>query len=274
MSQDTASRGGTLRAGESRNLRALWRVVFEKELIILKRYWFNTLAGVLANYIMFAFLFFGGQVAAPTLIDDHLAGLIVGFFVWTMAWGTFQATANTITREAQWGTLEQMYMTPFGLLNVVVARLFVQITVSLVSGSLILISMMVTTQTWLSISPLTVVPLAFVTMASATAVGFAFGGLALIYKRISSVFLIVQFLLLGAINAPDELLGSDLLPLAYGTDLLVRAMDASQPVALWEFEPFALFKLGAVTLGYVVFGVLAFRYAVGVAKRRGVMGHY
>jgi len=250
---------------------AVVRVVFAKYLTILKRYWFNTAAGLLTNYIMFAFAFFGGQAAAPSLVQDHLAGIIVGFFVWAMSWGAFQQSAQHLTQEAQWGTLEQQYMTPVGITWVLAARVAANLAVTLVTGATVLVAMMATTGRWLALDPLTVVPLAALTMGSAAGLGFAFGGLALVYKRISSVFLIVQFLLLGAINAPDTVL-ADLLPLSLGTDLLHHAM--AENVPLWELPVADLVVLVAVTAGYLVFGLAALRYAVRVTRRRGIMGHY
>jgi ABC-2 type transport system permease protein len=277
MSAETASRPSV----ESTNVwdaderdpskRALLRVVFEKYLILMKRYWVNTASGLLANYLMFAFVFFGGQAAAPSIVENNLAGIIVGFFVWSMSWGAFQQGAQSLSQEAQWGTLEQQYMTPLGLTWVLVARLAADITMTVVTGIVMLLSMMVTSGTWLAVDPLTVGPLAFLTMGSAAGLGFAFGGLALVYKRISSVFLIVQFLLLGAINAPDAP-GAALLPLALGTDLLHLAMATSVP--LWELPIADLATLLAVTAGYLVTGILALRYAIDVARRRGIMGHY
>lgn len=253
------------------SLRALLQVVFEKELVILKRYWFNTASGLGANYIMFVLLFFGGQASVPTVVDDNLTGIIVGFFVWTMAWGTFQSSAQTLTMEAAWGTLEQMYMSPLGLFSVISVRILVKVTYSIVTGGLMLVLMMLTTRHWIRIDPVTIVPLAFVTMTSATGLGYAFGGLALVYKRISNVFIIVQFLLVGAIGAPPSM-AANLLPLAWGTDLLVLATEDG--ASLWELPVADLVGVSAVSAGYVLLGYVAFQYSIRVAKRRGVMGDY
>lgn len=272
MSSGTEHRRDSWNARErTPSRRAVVRVVFGKYVTILKRYWFNTTAGLLTNYIMFAFAFFGGQAAAPSLVENHLGGIIVGFFVWTLAWGAFQQSAQHLTQEAQWGTLEQQFMTPVGITWVLVARIAANLAVTLVTSATVLVAMMATTDRWLALDPLTVAPLAFLTMGSAAGLGFAFGGLALVYKRISSVFLIVQFLLLGAINAPDVAV-ADLLPMSLGTDLLHYAMTENAP--LWKLPVTDLAVLVAVTAGYILAGLLALRYAIDVTRRRGIMGHY
>lgn len=253
------------------SVRALFRAVFEKELILLRRYWFNTVAGLSANYILFVFFFFGGQTVAPELIEDNLTGIIVGWFVWTMSWSSFQESAQTLKREANWGTLEQTYMSPLGLFSVVTVRIFVQLLFTVLTGVVMLLLLMATTGHWIVFDPITILPLAVVTMASATGLGFAFGGLALIYKRISSVFLIVQFLLLGAIGSP-EAVETNVLPLSWGVGVLTRAMEDG--LSLWQLPARDLLGVTAVSVGYLAIGYVAFRYAVTVAKRRGVMGHY
>ncbi|MDF9747481.1 ABC transporter permease [Natrinema salsiterrestre] len=250
---------------------ALVRAVFEKELTLLKRYWFNTVGGLAANYILFVFMFFGGQAVAPTVFENNLTGIIVGWFVWAMSWSSFQESAQTLTREATWGTLEQTYMTPIGIFPIMTARIIVGLAFTVTTGLIMLILMMATTGHWVLFDPFTVLPIAFVTMASATGLGFAFGGLALIYKQISSIFLIVQFLLLGAIGSPDLAI-TKVLPLSWGTTLLTYAMEEN--VSLWQLPIFDLLGVVAVSTGYIGIGYAAFGYAVRVAKRRGIMGHY
>lgn len=252
-------------------LRPLFRVVFEKEYAILKRYWINTAAGLIANYVMFILIFFGGQEVAPSIIEGNITGLIVGWFIWTMSWSSFQQSAQTLTREATWGTLEQTYMNPHGLFPVVTARILVQLCFTVLTGTVMLILLMATTNHWIVINPLTVFPIAFVTMASATGLGFAFGGLALIYKQVSSTFIIVQFLLLGAIASPQETI-MNILPLSWGTNLLARAMDDG--VHLWQLPILDIVGVVVVSLIYVLFGYAIFRYSVKITKSRGIMGHY
>ena len=253
------------------SLRALFRVTFEKEFIILRRYWFNTVGGIGANYVLFLLVFLGGRTVTPTLVTENLTGIIVGFFIWTMSWNSFQTSAQTLSREARWGTLEQTYMSPFRLFTVISTRIVVQLSYTLVVGHIMLLFMMITTGKWVWIDPLSVVPLAVVTMLSATGLGYAFGGLALVYKRISSIFTIVQVLLLGAISAPATLF-TNLLPLAWGTDLIVVVI--SQGTSLWQLPLTDLGGVTAVTIGYLLVGYGVFGYAMTVTKRRGIMGHY
>lgn len=262
---------GEITGSRTPSYRALFRAVFEKQFVLYRRYFVNTLGGLAGNYVLFVLMFVGGRTVAPALIDDNLTGIIVGWFVWTMSFSSFQQSAQTLTREATWGTLEQMYMNPLGLFPVVAARIVVQLLFTLATGALMLVALMATTGHWIVIDPITVFPLAFVTMASATGLGFAFGGLALIYKRISSLFLVVQFLLLAAIGTPEATI-TNALPLSWGTALIIRTMEDG--IVIWQLSALDLFGATLVAVGYLGFGYAVFGYSITIAKRRGIMGHY
>lgn len=262
---------GQFRGQRSPQYRALLRAVFEKQFILYKRYFVSTLGALAGNYVLFLLMFVGGKAVAPALIDSNLTGIIVGWFVWSMSFNSFQQSAQSLTMEATWGTLEQMYMNPLGLFPVVAARILVQLLFTLVTGSLMLFALMATTGHWILIDPITLFPLAFVTMASATGLGFAFGGLALIYKRISSVFLVVQFLLLAAIGTPETTV-TNAFPLSWGTALIIRTLESG--IAIWQLPMLDLIGVTTVAIGYLGVGYAAFKYSITIAKRRGVMGHY
>jgi ABC-2 type transport system permease protein len=252
--------------------RALVRVVAGKQVALLKRYWINTASNLLTNYVMFLVVFLGGTAAAPAQVDNSLGGIIVGFFLWSLSWSAFQGPASGLTDEAQWGTLEQLFASPLGLRRILAVDLVVSLAVSFVTGILLLALMMVTTGTYLVVDVLTVVPLVALSLCSAAGLGFVMGGLALVYKRISQAFLLLQFLFLGALAAPAEPVILQALPLALGNDLLRTAM--SEGRHLWELPTGALLALLGKAVAYLGVGAVAFRIAVREARRRGVMGHY
>lgn len=251
----------------------LTRAVFEKQLLLMVRYPINLLAGLLTMYVFFAMIFFGGQAVAGEAIAENLEGLIIGFFLWTMAWSAFSELTWNVTREAQWGTLEQLYMTVHGFEAVMLVKSLVNVVLSFLIGSLVLVLMLLTTQTMVNLDVLTIIPLVTIGLLSVVGVGFVFGGLALIYKRIENVFQILAFGLVGLIAAP---VGSNpelkALPLTQGSYLLQHAMQNG--VRLWEFPMVELAILAGVALAYLVIGVVFFRMAQRHARKLGVMGQY
>ncbi|SFL09973.1 ABC-2 type transport system permease protein [Halogranum rubrum] len=247
--------------------------IARKQLILLTRYPLNTASQLVGLYIFFALLFFGGQAIGGPAIGESLSGLIVGFFLFTMSVTAYAGLSWALTREAQWGTLEQLYMSPYGFGRVMAVTVGVNLLVSLAYGGFILASMLLTTGRTLTVDPLTIVPLVVLTLGSAIGVGFVFGGLALVYKRIENIFQLVQFGFILLIAAPvDAYPFLRVFPLAQGGNLLQRAM--RDGVHLWEFAPTELFVLVATAVGYTVLGYLFFQRSSDKARRDGVLGHY
>jgi len=258
---------------ERAGLLTLVRVVAYKKLLLLRRYPVNTLSQLVTLYLFFAVLFFGGQALAGPALADSLSGLIVGYMLWSMAIAAYGGLSWAVMREAQWGTLEQLYMSPYGFGTVMAVRTTVNVVESFVWGALILASMLVTTGETLALDPLTVVPLVVLTLAPVVGIGFVFGGLALVYKRIESMFQLVQFVLIGLIAAPVGLSPViRYLPMAQGSHLLQRAM--GEGVHIWEVPATDLVVLVGTGVGYLFAGYLVFLKASTVARKRGVLGHY
>ena len=264
-------RDATAEWGPSR--LALVSVVFRKQLILLVRYPLNTATQFLTLAILFAVIFFGGQAVAGAAITDSLGGIIVGMFLWTLSVIAFSGLAWNVTREAQWGTLERLFLSPNGFGAVMLTKMCVNVLLSFMWGFALLFVMMVLSQEWLTIDPVTVLTIGLLTLMPVSGFGFFFAGLALLFKRIESVFQLVQFVFLALIAAP---VGTypvlKLLPLSHGSYLLRRAMEDG--VRLWEFAPTELGLLVATSAGYFLLGYYFFHRAQLRSRKKGLMGQY
>ncbi|GKZ14428.1 ABC transporter permease [Haladaptatus sp. T7] len=255
------------------SLLALVKVMVSKHLILLVRYPVNTVARLLTLIILFAVVFFGGQAVSGAALTDSLDGIIVGFFLFTLSIIAYSGLAWNVTREAQWGTLERLFMSPHGLGTVMAVKTVVNVCMSVLWAGVLLVFMMLTTGRWLTIDPLTVVPLVLLTLMSVIGIGFLFAGLALVYKRIENVFQIVQFGFIGLIAAPTgDIEWLKLLPVAHGSYLTRMAMQNG--IRLWEFPTSELALFVATSVFYLVVGYYCFYRAGITARTRGVMGHY
>jgi len=255
------------------SLLALVSVVVRKKFILLVRYPLNTATQFLTLVVLFGVIFFGGQAVVGPAITDSLGGIIVGLFIWTLAVVAFSGLSWNVTREAQWGTLERLFMSPHGFGRVMVTKTLVNVLFSFLWGTVLLLVMMAVSGEWLTVDPLTVVPLGLLTLASISGIGFLFAGLALLYKRIENVFQLVQWAFIGLIAAPvDTYAGLRLLPISHGSYLLRRAMDDG--VRLWEFAPAELGLLVATSTVYLLAGYYFLSRAHLRARRKGLMGQY
>ena len=256
-----------------RNTLLLGYGILKKELLILARYRVNTLSYFLSLYAIFLMIFVGGRTFGGDAFADSLEAIIVGYFLVTISHTAFNGLAYTFSREAAWGTLEQLYMARVGFRRATILMAIVRILISFVWGIAMLALMMVTTGRIISIDVVSVVPIAILAIMPIIGLGFAFGGAAILYKRVDNAFNLMQFAIFGFVAAPVEsipLLKS--LPLSQGSYLLRVVMNRGYRI--WEIPSAELAVLLLTAVGYLAVGFLVFEKIVELAKRRGVMGHY
>lgn len=250
-----------------------FRAVLRRDLALLRRYPLDTLAGIAATYALFLTFYVGGNAVGGDRFEESLGAIVVGFFLLTMAMTAYRALANQITNEAQWGTLERIYMSPVGFGRVMALMAVSKIGFGFVWGASILALTLATTGESLSIHVPSVAIVVVASLASVLGIGFVFGGLALRFKRVGNVTDVFQYAFFGFVVAPVErypLLKG--LPLAQGSYLLQEVMERDRRI--WELAPTDLGILFAVGVAYFLAGYLVFRRAARWSRRAGVMGHY
>lgn len=251
----------------------LVRVVVRKQLILLARYRLDTAARFASMFAFFALVFFGGRAVAGPAIADSLDGVVVGFFLWTLATVAFRGLASDLADEAQWGTLERLFLSPYRFGTVVAVKTGTNLCLSLAWAGAMLVAMMAVTGRWLHLDLPTVVPLAILTLAPVAGVGLLLGGLAVLYKRVENLFGLVSFGFVPLIAAPVDRVGMlKLLPMAHGSYLVRRAMeDGLHLLAV----PAADLGLLVVTGGcYLFAGAYCLHRAQRRARRQGRLAQY
>ncbi|AHG03447.1 ABC transporter [Halobacterium sp. DL1] len=245
----------------------------KKRFILLVRYPVNTLSQIGTIALVFLVIFYGGRAVAPAAISDTLGGIIVGYLLWSMSISAYMGLAWNATRESQWGTLEQLFMSPFGFGRVMIAKTVGNMVDTFLRGAITLAVMLVVSGRTLAVDPITVLPIAALAVAPAVGIGFLFGGLAIRFKRVENAFQLMQFGFIGLIAAPvAQYPWMKWLPLAQGSQLLQTAM--RDGIALWNLPPGELGVLIVTAVGYLVAGYAALTYCQRWARREGVMGHY
>lgn len=251
----------------------LFLEVFRKRLILEMRYPANTIIRLLVLYIFFSIVFWGGKAVGGSSMGNTLDGIIVGFFLWALSSTAYMSLANDLTDEAKWGTLEQLFMSAHGITRIVSTKLIVNVMLSFLYATVLLILMMVTTSRYLVIDLVTVVPIAVLAITSVLGIGFALGGLALLYKKIQAIIGLMQFAFIGLISAPSAGLDwAALLPLSKGSEMLQATM--RNGTTLTAFPTVDLGILLGTAVGYLLAGYFVFKLSLRRARELGVLGHY
>jgi len=253
----------------------LAKSAFMKEWIDWKRYGFNLISSIVSLYFLFLIIFLGYKSVGgnqPTF-GENIEGLIVGFGLWIFSLGAYSNLSWGLMQEARAGTLEQLYLCPYGfklfslfwILSSFILNLFFQIP--------ILILLMATTGHWLKIDLLSILPLLLITILGVYGIGYLTGGLALVYKKIQAFFQILQFVFIAFIAAPvGKIPLLKLLPLSLGTHLIRNVMVFKRPI--WSLPPFDLFLLLFISLFYFLIGFGIYTYFEKIARERGLLGQF
>jgi ABC-2 type transport system permease protein len=251
----------------------LARAVLYREFVLFVRYPANAVGGIVVSLFFFGLLFYGGRMIAGQALSDSLAGIIVGYFLWTLSVGAYSSISNDIGSEVQWGTLERHVTSPFGFAPVALLKGVAKIVRTFLTSIVILAVMLVVSGETLQLNLLTTAVIAGLSITSVLGLGFAAGGVTVLYKQVGNWLNLLQFGFVVLISAPALDVGwARLLPLAHGSGMLQRAMVGG--VRLWEFPLGDLALLLAVAVGYLLAGYLVFQYATRRARKLGVLGDY
>jgi len=249
----------------------------KKDFIIWKRYLSNSVIGLTTLYITFRLVVRGySSIAGGTPADfgSTLEGILVGFLLSYFALMTYSDISKKTLTEAREGTLEQLYMSPFGYGMVAAFKLISSFLINIIFITVLLIAILLTTDKTLNFDIILISPLLILTLLGVSSLGFITGGLTLVFKRVSSYKQIVQFIVIGLIAAPpiDTYPLFRYLPASKGSWMIRRIMIRDIVVTgfpLSDFLFLALNSLFYLTLGYIIFKLCEKR-----AMKKGMLGHY
>ncbi len=251
-------------------------IEFKRSLLMLRRYPMEMFGELVVITLIFYGLFLGARyVAGPAAqFGERLDALVVGYVLWTLTIFAIGDLSWGLMNEAREGTLEQVFLSPFGPIRVYLARNLAGLFVTLLFNGVVLGLLLALTGARLRFAPAALWPL-LAALLAAYGLGYMLGALALYFKRIQAFLNLFQFVMLFLIVTPfEEFTGAGrlvglALPVAPGAgvlrDLLARgaAPDAGAlAVALVN---------GAV---YLALGMALFAQAVRLTKRRGLLGGY
>lgn len=244
--------------------------------IQFRRYLFESIGGIAIATLTFYGLFLSASyIAGPGLkFGDRLDAIIVGYVLWTLVLFVMTSISGTLQREAQTGTLEQLFISPFSASQVFLSRAIADLLLQSGLICAILLIIMALTGRWLAFPLSLSLPLLTV-LLGAYGISFAMGSLALIFKRVGQVSGIFQFGLLFLMSIPTEewtggmRLVGNLLPMSPGAGLLRDLMARQLPLDLPQLG-IALINGGL----YFALGICLFRWAERRVKRYGNLNDY
>jgi ABC-2 type transport system permease protein len=255
---------------------SLFLAELKRSWIQLLRYYTETLGGIFVTTIIFYGLFLSASyISGSTLqFGDRLDAIIVGYMLWTLVLFVMGDISGGLQREAQTGTLEQLFLSPFGAPRVFLIRAIASLTIQLTLNLTMLLVIMFLTRSRLSFPP-TLLPPLFTVLLGTYGLAFIAGSISLLVKQVQQLLNILQFALLLLLASPLESSSglmrwlSWFLPMVPGAGLLRDVM--ARQVGL-DGPRLAIALLNGIA--YFTLGIILFRLAERETKRRGKLGGY
>ncbi|MEK3984160.1 ABC transporter permease [Paenibacillus sp. FSL K6-3166] len=252
----------------------LFNANFRKEYIEMKRYLPNTIALVATFYIIFLAAFFGIMfIGDPASFDTNVQYSIVSVVFWSLTMMTMNFIGYSVITEATRGTLEQLYMSPLGVWKIMLTRIISQLGLQSVIMILLLFGAMLTSGQWLSLNPMTTIPIIIVTMISMVGVSFMIAGLAVIVKQIQAFLQIFQFVLMGLVFVPISVAPFlAFAPFVKGVNMVRTVMIENLTLTELPLSDYGVLLLNSLV--YLILGLFVFERCEKIAMKKGLLGQY
>lgn len=240
------------------------------------RYPAEAVVMVITFTAVFLLLFLGVRYMAGTsaLLGEKLDTIIVSYILFSLVLLSVLSLGSEFQTEANTGTLEQVFQSPFGAVKVYFMRAFTGLVFRAAIIILCLVIILAITRRTLDIS-FGILPPVLTILLGAYGIGFIIGGLAVLFKRIQNLLQLMQFLLFFPLmitvetwEGPGRLLGY-FIPMSPGSWMLRDLMARSAP---FDVTLLAIAVLNG--LAYFFMGILVFRWAEKKARREGRLSGY
>lgn len=274
-----------------------------RSFIVMRRYWFRTLTGMVIGYGMLMVLIAGfiysrpGVESAINRFDDPTAAtnFVLGFIIGMFAFGVVGMFTQGLQGMATTGVLEQLCMSPHGLAVNFLAQTMVASVATIISSGI-----MVYAVTW-SVGGMlhwdTIPILVLLTMTFFNLVGFGFmvGGLVLVFKQVGQVAILLRMGLFAlAVFAREEMFEQGwpftallhLLPITDATialkyvliknqmiNVLADTGETTQAFQSVFFHPSFYWLLFSCVF-WTVIGMVVFRFMEDYSRSKGTLGSY
>lgn len=177
-----------------------------RTLIVMRRYWFRTLTGMVISYGMLMMLIVAfvqrpdevqaemqARFADPVAATNWALGFIIGMY----AFGVVGMFSQGLQGMAQNGQLEQLCMSPHGLVTNFLARSFVSAVTSILTSSILITLIAHSVGGMLHADFVPTIVLLALTFVNLLGFGFMVGGLVLVFKQVGQVAVLVRLGLFG-----------------------------------------------------------------------------
>ena len=246
----------------------------KKDLIMHKRYLLNSVVGILIIMFMFALIYLGiGSIGGNFMSENSIPALVVSYLTWVLAISAFQTAADFIITESIEGTIQTLYQSRFSFLGLVMRRIISGAISDMVLFFMLMFFCSLITGVKLNIDISFLAVVVLISFEAYWGLGLVVGGLALLFKRVSSLSQLLSFAFMGVMVLPiDKINQVAFLPGGAGryflNNIVVNHARICQiPIYEWAY-------LIIPNIIYLALGMIAFKLMLNKAVKNGTIGHF
>ncbi len=256
-------------------------------LIIMRRYWFATITGLLISYgfLMLVILAFVSNQAALAEWSESIFDKVVGFLVGMLAMGLVGMFSQGLQGMARTGELEQVCMSPHGLVTNFLARSFVAALMSILTYTILLSLLAASLKGKIYFEPVATALVLALTYTNLIGFGFMVGGLVLVFKQTGQIAMIVRLVLLIIAIGSEEIaklpawfraiahcvpITDAAISLKY---VLIKGQHIDGRYSSILIQP-SFYYLILNAIAWTLIGIACFRYLENWSRDRGTLGAY
>ncbi|MCF6292269.1 MAG: hypothetical protein L3J04_02625 [Robiginitomaculum sp.] len=267
-----------------------------RTLIIMRRYWLRTLIGMAMGYGMLLVLIAGFMVSRKEVTEamqnkfgdpESATNFVLGFIVGMFAFGIVGMFTQGIQGMAGTGVLEQLCLSPHGLITNFMARSTVAAINSIFSSCIMVWLVTITVGGTLHFDAIALATLFILTFVNLLGFGFMMGGMVLVFKQVGQVAILIRMSLFAlAIFAKEELLHQGwamatlmhVLPIADASILIKhvlvhnQTLDGGAYVSVFQHPSMFFLVLSCVV--WTTLGISFFKYMENLSRAKGTLGTY
>jgi len=266
-----------------------------RNFIVMRRYWLRTIISMVMGYGMLMMLIYGFLYAQDTPEAAEMpwaenaesaTNFVLSFIIGMFAFGIVGMYTQGLQSMASTGVLEQLCMSPHGLITNFMARTVVGSITTIISSAILVYAVTVTVGGTLHFAPVALPILLVLTFINVLGFGLMVGGLVLVFKQVGQVALIVRMVLFGlAIFAREDMVRDGgpvamllhLLPVADAAICLKYVLIQGQ-MHNGAFESVFLhpsfFWLVVNSIVWNAIGVATFKSMENYSRLKGTLGTY
>ena len=267
-----------------------------RNFIIMRRYWFRTITGMIIGYTVLL-MFVLGIMSNRQGLEDYLTrgqdatNWALSFIIGMFAFGIVGMFTQGLQELSQSGQLEQLCMSPHGLVTNFMARSVVSSISNILTSALMIWLISKSVKGTLHADFVPTVTLLALTYFNLIGFGFMFGGLVLVFKQTGQIAMVVRLGIFGVPLLATERV--ELLPIllrigAHAVPVTDAAIcikyvliqgqmvvnDAGEQVFRSVFAHPSFFYLLINGVFWTVVGMASFRLMENWSRSKGTLGAY